>query len=111
MDDPGLRLAMLRFLEQVQERDLARTRHWIEDEVRRQAERQRGERARPPVPDWLLEQGLSGRMPVYVHVGGCHMAGKRSHGIKQDQALTFLADGVDPCPHCRPDTELRFLEG
>ncbi|WP_172629517.1 hypothetical protein [Streptomyces sp. NL15-2K] len=51
MNDPGLpRLAMLRFLERVQERDLARTRRWIADEERREAERQRGIQARPLAP-------------------------------------------------------------
>ncbi|MEV7413111.1 hypothetical protein AB0O04_35370 [Streptomyces althioticus] len=42
------RLAMLRFLERVQERDLARTRQWIAEEERREAERQRGMEARQP---------------------------------------------------------------
>lgn len=51
VNDPGLpRLAMLRFLERVQERDLARTRRWIADEERREAERQRGIQARPLAP-------------------------------------------------------------
>ncbi|MFC8124670.1 DUF6233 domain-containing protein [Streptomyces sp. NPDC057302] len=103
-------LAALRFLERVQERDLARTRRWITDAERREAERIRGEQARPPAPDWLIEQGLDGRAPVYVHVGGCHMAGKRSRGVTQDQARRALYEGVDACPHCRPDTELGVLE-
>jgi hypothetical protein len=39
-NDPRVsRLALLRFLERVQERDLARTRKWIADEERREAER------------------------------------------------------------------------
>lgn len=104
------RIDVLRFLERVQERDLARTRTWIAAEEQREAERLRGLAARPPAPDWLIEQGLDGRAPVYVHVGGCHMAGKRSRGVTQEQARQALYEQVDACPHCRPDTELGVLE-
>ncbi|MEV2255946.1 DUF6233 domain-containing protein [Streptomyces sp. NPDC050147] len=104
------RIDVLRFLERVQESDLARTRVWIADEERRETERIRGEQARPPAPDWVIEQGLGGRVPVYVHRGDCHMAGKRSRGADRDQARRTLAEGVDACPHCRPDTELGVLE-
>lgn len=107
---PLTRLDLLRFLERVQERDLARTRGWITDEERSEAERIRGEQARPPAPDWLIEQGLGGRTAVYVHIGGCWSGRKRTEGITRDQARQALADGVDACPHCRPDTELGVLE-
>ncbi|MGX1907677.1 DUF6233 domain-containing protein [Streptomyces phaeochromogenes] len=109
-DNPVPRLAMLRFLERVQERDLARTRRWIEDEERREAERQRGMQARPPDPDWLIEQGINGRAAVYVHVGDCHMAGRRSRGVVRDHARQALTEGVNACPHCRPDTRLGILD-
>jgi hypothetical protein len=105
------RLDQLRFLERVQLADLERTRRWIAAEEQRETERRRGEQARPPEPDWLIEQGIDGRQPVYVHVGGCHMAGKRSRGAQRDQALRALADGIDACTHCRPDTELGYVEG
>nr|WP_206326116.1 DUF6233 domain-containing protein [Streptomyces sp. N502] len=102
---------MLRFLERVQQRDLDRTRRWIADEERREAQRRATEERRPPPPDWLIEQSLSRDVPpVYVHVGGCHMAGKRSKGVTRDAALRALTDGVDACPHCRPDTELGILD-
>ncbi|MGW6275662.1 DUF6233 domain-containing protein [Streptomyces sp. NPDC055060] len=104
------RLDVLRFLERVQLQDLARTRGWIAAEGRREAERIRGQQARPPAPDWLIEQGLDGRAPVYLHAGGCHMAGKRSRGVTQDQACQALYAQVDAGPHCRPDTELRALD-
>ncbi|MFG2525041.1 DUF6233 domain-containing protein [Streptomyces sp. NPDC048527] len=39
-----------------------------------------------------------------------HMAGKRSRGVERDQALRAVAEGVDACPHCRPDTELGVLD-
>ncbi|MFD8233667.1 DUF6233 domain-containing protein [Streptomyces sp. NPDC059696] len=111
MNDPESRLALLRFLERVQVRDLARTRRWIADEERRQAEHRRGLEARPPAPDWLIERGLSGREAVYVHVGGCWTAGRRSKGVDRDHARRALAEGVKPCPQCRPDTELGFVDG
>jgi hypothetical protein len=110
-DQPTSRLDQLLFLKRVQEADLERTRRWIAAEERRQAEQRRGEQARPPEPDWLIEQGLDGRQAVYVHVGGCHMAGKRSRGVQRDQALRALAEGVAACTHCRPDSELGFIDG
>jgi hypothetical protein len=110
-DSSASRLDQLLFLKRVQEQDLERTRRWIAAEERRQAERRRGIEARPPAPDWLIERGLDGHSPaVYVHVGGCHMAGKRSKGIERDQALRALSDGVPACTHCRPDSELGYLE-
>lgn len=61
-------------------------------------------------PDWLIEMGLGGRAPVYVHVGGCHMAGKRSRGVTDDQARRALWEQVPPCPHCHPDGVLGVLD-
>ncbi|MFC8878467.1 DUF6233 domain-containing protein [Streptomyces ardesiacus] len=112
MNETGpTRLAVLRFLERVQLRDLARTRRWIADEERLAAEQQRGIEARPAPPDWLLEQGLNGYSPpVYVHTGDCWNTGKNSKGIDQDQARRALADGIKACSHCRPDTALRMLD-
>ncbi|ALV48131.1 hypothetical protein ASR50_34470 [Streptomyces sp. 4F] len=103
---------MLRFLERVQERDLARTRQWIAEEERREAERQRGREARPPALDWLLERGLNKRSaPVYVHVSGCWNARKRADGVSREQALRALAEGIPACSHCRPDTKLGYVDG
>ncbi|MER6420704.1 DUF6233 domain-containing protein [Streptomyces sp. NPDC001137] len=112
MNDPvPSRLALLRFLERVQERDLARTRRWIADEERRESERQHGLQARPPAPEWLIELGLNRHTaPVYVHTGDCWNAGKRSRGISRDQARRALADGVKACPQCQPDTALGMLD-
>ncbi|GAA3121592.1 hypothetical protein GCM10017687_39210 [Streptomyces echinatus] len=111
VNDSLSRLELLRFLERVQEADLERTRRWIADEERRQLERQQGEQARPPAPDWVLELGLNRDAPaVYVHEGGCWNAGKRSKGVDRSTALRALAEGVAACPHCRPDSELGYLE-
>lgn len=104
-------LAALRFLERVQELDLARTRRWIAERERRQTERLQGERARPPVPDWIIERGIGqGGPPIEVHRGDCHAAGKRRRPVTQDDARRALADGIRACAHCRPDTELGVLE-
>ncbi|MFD6552777.1 DUF6233 domain-containing protein [Streptomyces sp. NPDC058398] len=111
-DSPALsRLDQLPFLKRVQEQDLERTRRWIAAEEQRLQEQRRGEQARPPAPDWLLERGLDGHTPpVYVHRGDCHMAGKRSRGITEEQARHALGDQVPACTHCRPDTELGLLD-
>ncbi|WP_216373099.1 DUF6233 domain-containing protein [Streptomyces tailanensis] len=57
-----------------------------------------------------MQQSLGGRHPVAVHVGGCHMAGKTVRGISREQAVRALAEGVEACTHCRPDTELGLLD-
>jgi len=104
-------LPRLRTLEIWLAHTLDRVRQQIAAAEQREAERRRGIDARPPAPDWLIERGLDGHSPaVYVHVGGCHMAGKRSKGVGRDQALRALADGVPACTHCRPDSELGYLE-
>src|SRR5689334_18101641 len=76
---------------------------------RREAERERGERARPPAPDWLVEYGLNrDAMPVAVHLGDCHIVKKsnRVKGVDSDTVRRAIAGGVEACIHCRPDTEL-----
>ncbi|MFB7657903.1 MULTISPECIES: DUF6233 domain-containing protein [unclassified Streptomyces] len=112
MNEPDpTRLTVLRFLERVQLRDLARTRKWIKDEERRAAEEQCGIEARPAPPDWLLERGLNGHSPpVYVHTGDCWNVGRNSTGIEQEQARQAIATGIKACPHCRPDTALHMLD-
>lgn len=85
---------------------IARVR--VEEEQRARAAAAREERR----PDWLLDYGLSrDAMPLAVHVGECHMAGKRARGVDSDTARRALAGGVQACTHCRPDTELGILEG
>ncbi|MCX5321531.1 DUF6233 domain-containing protein [Streptomyces sp. NBC_00120] len=55
---------------------------------------------RPPAADWLIELGIgSGRAPVYVHVGGCHMAKNRTKSITEEQAR-----GTFPPPRESPTT-------
>ncbi|MFF1547178.1 DUF6233 domain-containing protein [Streptomyces sp. NPDC058291] len=105
-------LPRLRTLETWLVLTLDRVRQQIADAERREQERQRGEQARPPAPDWLLEMGLNRDSPPnMIHVGGCHMAGKRSRGIGRADALRWLAEGVVACTHCRPDSELGYLGG
>jgi hypothetical protein len=109
-DPASSRLDLLRFLERVQEQDLARTRRWI-DEERRKTERLQGEQARPEPPDWMIEYGLNrDALPTAVHTGECTMAGKRSKPTDSDTVRRALAAGVKPCQFCRPDTELGVLD-
>lgn len=105
-------LPRLRTLETWLALALADVRQAITAAEQRAQEQQRGEQARPAPPDWLLEGGLNrDAAPVYVHVGGCWNAGKRSRGVARDAALRALVEGVAACPHCRPDSELGYLEG
>lgn len=105
-------LPRLRTLETWLALTLDRVRQQIATAERREQERQRGEQARPPIPEWAIERGLNRNSPpVAVHIGGCHMAGKRWRGVPRDVALRALAEGVEPCSHCRPDSGLGFLDG
>ncbi|MFI9824431.1 DUF6233 domain-containing protein [Streptomyces sp. NPDC052013] len=104
-------LPRLRILETWLTLALNEVRQAIAAMERREAERQRGLERRPPPPDWLLELGLNRTSPpAYVHAGDCWNAGHRSRGVSRDQALRAISDGVKPCPHCRPDTELGYLD-
>jgi hypothetical protein len=105
-------LPRLRTLETWLALTLDQVRAAIAAAEKREAERQTGIDRRPPPPDWLLEAGLNrDSPPVYVHAGGCWNAGKRSRGVDRAAALRALADGIPACTHCRPDSELGWLEG
>ncbi|WP_046500767.1 DUF6233 domain-containing protein [Streptomyces odonnellii] len=114
-EDSSLRLYALRVLERVQLRDLERTRRWIATEEQRAAEEtraaERRERLRPPPPAWVATRGIGTRRePTGVHVGGCYMATGMTMRLTREQAVRLLADGVEACGHCRPDTELGVLD-
>ncbi|MEU8975089.1 DUF6233 domain-containing protein [Streptomyces monashensis] len=74
--------------------------------ARRQAETERGRRARPQPPEWIVELGIGvGRQPVRVHAGSCGMVGTRQEPVDRTEARRLLADGVTACTHCCwPDT-------
>jgi hypothetical protein len=109
--DLPLDLPRLRTLETWLALSLAEVRQAIAAAEQRERERQHGLAARPPAADWLLEAGINDGPAVYVHMGGCNMAGKRCRGVPRDLAMRALTEGVEACPHCRPDTELGYLEG
>ncbi|MFB6811463.1 DUF6233 domain-containing protein [Streptomyces sp. NPDC056387] len=55
----------------------------------------------------MIERGIGvGRLPVRVHAGGCWDARKRCTGMSMEEARRALAEGVQACPHCRPDAAL-----
>lgn len=111
MNDLPPDLPRLRTLETWLQLHLEQVRAAIAATEKREQERQHGLDARPPAPDWLLEQGLNrDAPPVQVHAGGCWNAGKRSKGVTRDTALRALTEGVPACTHCRPDSELGYLE-
>ncbi|MYR93079.1 MULTISPECIES: DUF6233 domain-containing protein [unclassified Streptomyces] len=102
------RLDLLRFLERVQERDLARTRGWIKAEEQRLAELA-NRRPPPPPPDYVVQHGL-GRGPAIVHQGFCEPQAARVRAISADEARRLLsADAGLACQLCRPDTALGLL--
>ncbi|MEV5012418.1 MULTISPECIES: DUF6233 domain-containing protein [unclassified Streptomyces] len=75
--------------------------------VQRQAEQDRGRRAKPRPPEWIVELGIgAGRPPTQVHRGSCYMAGKRHRPIGREEARSLLAAGTSACMHCRPDRDL-----
>ena len=112
MNDLPPDLLRLRTLETWLSLNLTQVRQAIAAAEQREAERQHGIEARPPTPDWLIEQGLNrNNPPLHVHAGGCWNAGKRSRAVNRDQALQALADGIPACTHCRPDSALGFLDG
>nr|WP_152886153.1 DUF6233 domain-containing protein [Streptomyces adustus] len=105
---------MLRFARRVVAQQaaasLAQIDGWIATEERREAERLRGEEARPEPPKWVVEQGLNRDNVVAVHQGRCWDAGKRRRPVTRDQAVEALRQQVPACTHCRPDTALGILE-
>ncbi|SCK63284.1 hypothetical protein YUWDRAFT_06887 [Streptomyces sp. AmelKG-D3] len=68
---------------------------------RRERERQHGREPRPLAAGWLLEAGIGTGPAVYVHVGGCHMAGKRCRGVSRGVTLRALA-----APDLRADARI-----
>jgi hypothetical protein len=103
-------LPRLRTLETWLSLQLTHIRDAIAAAERREAEQQRAAQARPPAPDWLLEQGLNRDHALYIHTGDCVMAGKRVRPIDRTAAIQALTEGVTACGHCRPDSELGILD-
>jgi hypothetical protein len=104
------RLELLRFLRRVQVQQLEQTDRWIAAEEQRAAAAARAERVAPPAdPGYVVSHGIGqDRRPFEVHVGDCRMA-KRTKPVSQEQARRALADGVEACAFCRPDTALGLL--
>ncbi|MEU0160257.1 DUF6233 domain-containing protein [Streptomyces sp. NPDC006261] len=91
---------------------------WVQriDEAIKQAEEQqkveelKAQRKAAAAPDWVVELDRATSSPYAdVHIGGCHMIGKRSKAITREQAAQLINQGITPCTHCRPDTELGIL--
>ncbi|MET9517387.1 DUF6233 domain-containing protein [Streptomyces sp. NPDC002994] len=109
MSDLPPDLPRLRTLEHWHAVQLDRIRAAITTAQQREAEEQR-KRPLPPPPDWVLQQGIGqGGPPLAVHVGGCTLAGGRPRPISREQALRALAEGIEACQVCRPDTDLGWL--
>ncbi|MFL4491598.1 DUF6233 domain-containing protein [Streptomyces sp. VTCC 41912] len=108
MNDFPPDLPRLRTLETWLAMTLARVRKAIVIAEQLEAQQQRA--APPPPPEWVLQLSIGGEgQPIAVHVGGCRTAGRRARPISREEAMRALAEGVDPCALCRPDTELGIL--
>ncbi|MEU7642498.1 DUF6233 domain-containing protein [Streptomyces sp. NPDC039016] len=87
---------------------LDRVRQAIAIAEQREAQQQRA--IPPSSPDWVVQLSIGGEgHPIAVHVGGCRTAGRRTRPLSRDQAMRALAEGLEPCAICRPDTELGIL--
>ncbi|MFJ3841963.1 DUF6233 domain-containing protein [Streptomyces sp. NPDC090054] len=94
----------------MQVKGLQRTRDWITAEEQREGAEARRRPAAPP-PEWLVEHGIgTGRPAVRVHSGDCWDTRSRCKPVDRKAARRTLAEGVQACPHCRPDTALGLLE-
>lgn len=110
--DDVTRLQLLYGLRRYLTRELRRVDAWIAQEQQREQERRRGEQARPPAPDWLIELGIGqGRPAVLVHAGGCDMVRARWRAVDRTEAWRQRDAGVDGCTHCALDAKLGYLEG
>lgn len=92
---------------------LARIDQAIADMKRQEAEREEDQRRRPPPPEWTIEHALGGpHLLTAVHTGDCWLLrhAKRMTSVDRDTARQALADGVEPCGFCRPDTALGVLD-
>lgn len=108
MNDFPPDLPRLRTLETWLAMTLARVRKDIVIAEQLEAQQQRA--APPPPPEWVLQLSIGGEgQPIAVHVGGCRTAGRRAHPISREEAMRALAQGLEACTLCRPDTELGFL--
>ncbi|MGA4867225.1 DUF6233 domain-containing protein [Streptomyces lavendulocolor] len=67
--------------------------------------------APPAPPPYRIQRGLdAARVPVKVHVGTCVLAGKGAAGVSAEAARRAVAEQVEACSVCRPDTELGALD-
>ncbi|MFK0296950.1 DUF6233 domain-containing protein [Streptomyces sp. NPDC090442] len=109
MNDLPPDLPRLRTLETWLHMTLARVRGRIAEVERQQTVA--AQTAPPPRrAQWLLQTdvGASSR-PVALHVGNCSAAGRRARPLTREQALHAIAEGLEACVLCRPDTELGLV--
>ncbi|MGA5421148.1 DUF6233 domain-containing protein [Streptomyces lavendulocolor] len=71
------------------------------------------QRAAPPAPPpYRIQRSLDAtRTPVRVHIGTCALAGRGAAGASAETARRALAEQVEACSVCRPDTELGIIDG
>ncbi|GGW98502.1 DUF6233 domain-containing protein [Streptomyces chartreusis] len=62
---------------------------------------------------YLLDRARTpdGPIPSSIHTGDCHMTSPLARTISGHEAATFIADGLEACAFCRPDSALGLLDG
>src|SRR4051795_10175574 len=69
--------------------------------------RTHGSKSRPRPPGWVVEVGIgTGKPPVRVRAGTCHMIGPRRRPVSRDEARRLLTEGLFACTRCQPDSQL-----
>ncbi|MEU9927301.1 DUF6233 domain-containing protein [Streptomyces anulatus] len=61
---------------------------------------------RTPTPDWGISTAGIGAPVAEIHRGDCFAGGKPLQPISTERARAELADGVQACGVCRPDSVL-----
>ncbi|MFD7444470.1 DUF6233 domain-containing protein [Streptomyces sp. NPDC059909] len=104
-------LERLRVLETFLLITLARVHELIAHREQQAVIHQRAQRRKRPA-EWTMEISSNGRTPIGVHAGERRMGGTqtRTKAITREQAVRALAEGVEACRFCRPDSELGLLD-
>ncbi|MCF3960458.1 DUF6233 domain-containing protein [Streptomyces fuscigenes] len=101
-------MELLQFLRRFLLQDLARIDVWIQQETLH-AESRRGQQiqaSRAAQRPWWVHHD-DGR-PIRLHVANCFFISRHDggHACTRQQAIEALAAGAEPCPGCRPDSDL-----
>jgi hypothetical protein len=78
-----------------------------EAEKRATEEAERRREQAPPPPAWVI---VPDKVRPVLHTGLCPLVPKAATEVSEEQALLALQQEVLPCPDCRPEVEIGYLE-